>query len=155
MSKWETQGRINLKILSVEEDDLYLERFLRLPFCYIIASPCQPAEGEAVAERKSYRCLSSNLTSSMMMDGCWQVPTGVSSLFTWENQISTSEEPRASVTRNVAGPRRECLPSSLHRALSGSKAQEFTVLMEYQALLGKDHSCTKYTMTKSPYFSMF
>lgn len=66
MSKWETQGRINLKMLSVEEDSLYLEiRFLRLSFCYIIASPCQPVEGEALRERKSYRF--SNLRSSMMM----------------------------------------------------------------------------------------
>lgn len=136
MSKWETQGRINLKMLSVEEDSLYLEiRFLRLPFCYIIASPCQPVEGEKILQIFKPQFQHDD-------DGCWQVPTGISSLFTWENQTSASEEPRASVTRNGAGPCRECLPSSLHRALSCSKAREFTALMGNQALLGKDHSCT-------------
>lgn len=63
------------------------------------------------------------------MHGCWQVPNRSSSFLTWENQTSPSEEPRASVTGNGAGAWRGCLPSSLQRALSCSKAWRFTVLM--------------------------
>lgn len=146
MSKWETQGRINLKMPSVEEHYLYLEiRFLRLPFCYITASPCLPVEGEAAKERKSFGCLSSNLSSSMMVDGCWQVPTGVSSSLTWENQTSPSEEPRASVTRNSAGPCRGCLPSSLHWVDGETSSFGQRLFICY----------TKHTMTKSLHFLMF
>lgn len=154
MSKWETQGRINLKMLSVEEDSLYLEiMFLRLPFCYIIASPCQPVEGEALRE-KILQIFKPQFQHDD--DGCWQVPTGVSSLFTWEIQTSASEEPRASVTRNGAGPCRGCLPSS-------SQSSELQQSSRVHCIDGESSPFgrrpfmyyTKYTVTKSPYFSMF